>query len=63
VGLLTHPLDRQESYCALGDIAASIDLCSQAEQSYRRATQPTIDSYFGRKAVSALRELIGLKPL
>lgn len=62
-GLLTHPLERQESYCALGDIAASFDLCSEAEQAYRRATQPTIDSYFGRKAVSALRDLIGLKPV
>lgn len=63
VGLLTHPLERQESYCALGDIAASIDLFSQAEQSYRRATRPTIDSHFGRKAVSALRGLVGLRPV
>jgi len=63
VGLLTHQLERQESYCALGDIAASFDLCSEAEQAYRRATQPTIDSYFGRKAVGALRDLVGLRSL
>jgi len=63
VGLLTHPLERQESYCALGEIAASIDLRSEAEQSYRRATQPTIDSHFGRIAVGALRDLVGLRPL
>jgi tetratricopeptide (TPR) repeat protein len=62
-GLLTHQLERQESYCALGDIAASFDLCSEAEQAYRRATQPTIDSFFGRKAVGALRDLVGLRPL
>lgn len=63
VGLLTHPLERQESYCGLGDIAASFDLRSEAELAYRRATQPTIDSYFGRNAVGALRDLVGLRPL
>jgi tetratricopeptide (TPR) repeat protein len=62
-GLLTHQLERQESYCALGDIAASFDLCSEAEQAYRRATQPTIDSFFGRQAVAALRDLVGLRSL
>jgi tetratricopeptide (TPR) repeat protein len=63
VGLLTHPLERQEGYCSLGDIAASFDLRSEAEQAYRRGTQPTIDSYFGRKAVGALHGLVGLQPL
>jgi tetratricopeptide (TPR) repeat protein len=63
VGLLTHPLERQESYCGLGDIAARLDLRSEAEQAYRRATRPTIDSYFGRRAVGALRNLVGLRTL
>jgi hypothetical protein len=63
VGLLTHPLERQEGYCGLGAIAAGFDLCSEAEQAYRRATRPTIDSYFGRKAVAALRNLVGLRSL
>lgn len=63
VGLLTHPLERQEAYCGLGDIAAGFDLRSEAEQAYRRATRPSIDSYFGRKAVAALRDLVGLRSL
>ena len=63
VGLLTHALESQESYCGLGDIATSLDLRSEAEQAYRRATLPTIDSHFGRKAVGALRDLVGLRPL
>ncbi len=63
VGLLTHPLERQEGYCGLGAIAASFDLRSEAEQAYRRAARPTIDSYFGRRAVAALRNLVGLRSL
>lgn len=61
VGLLVHEIERQESFCALGEIAESLDLMDEAVETYRRATSPTTDSLFGRSAVRALRKLVGLR--
>jgi tetratricopeptide (TPR) repeat protein len=61
VALLTHPLERQESFFLLGEIALLLDEDGDAVQAFRRATEPTIDSLFGRKALRELRKLVGLR--
>jgi tetratricopeptide (TPR) repeat protein len=61
VGLLTHPLERQESYFLLGTIARSFQEATESEQALRRAAEPTTESYFGRMAVQAMHKLVGLQ--
>ncbi|MBW1808252.1 MAG: hypothetical protein JRJ87_08660 [Deltaproteobacteria bacterium] len=60
-GLLTHSLERQEIYYSLGKIAEDLGKLSEAEEVLKRAAEPTIDSYFGRRSIKALRDLVGLR--
>jgi tetratricopeptide (TPR) repeat protein len=60
-GLLTHSLERQETYYSLGRIAEDLGQPSEAEEAFKRATEPTIDSYFGRRSIKAIRDLVGLR--
>jgi tetratricopeptide (TPR) repeat protein len=61
VGLLTHPIERQESFCALGKIALRLGDKKEAVAALQRATEPTTDTHFGRLAVRSLRDLVGLR--
>lgn len=61
--LMRHPLDRQEVHFALGRIARELEQRSEAEGAFRRATEPTTETHFGRLAVQALHELIGLRAI
>lgn len=60
-GLLTHSLERQETYYSLGRIAEDLGNLQDAEEALKRAIKPTIDSHFGRRSVKALRDLVGLR--
>jgi tetratricopeptide (TPR) repeat protein len=61
VGLLTHALERQESFCALGEISSMLGEDADAVLAFRRATEPTSESYFGRMGIKALKKLVGFK--
>jgi len=61
VGLMSHPIERQESFCSLGDMSIQAGDREEAEFAYRRALEPTTESHFGRLAVRALRDLVGLR--
>ncbi len=61
--LLAHPLDRQEVFYRLGDIARASGQPGEAEQSLRRATDPTTETLFGRRAVRVLHRLVGLRTI
>lgn len=61
--LLAHPLDRQEVFFRLGDIARASGQPGEAEQALRRATDPTTETLFGRRAVRALHRLVGLRAI
>ncbi|MBN2495997.1 MAG: hypothetical protein JXR96_15500 [Deltaproteobacteria bacterium] len=60
-GLLTHPIERQEVYWNLGMLVRDCDDKEEAIGSFRQATEPGTDTLFGRRAVRALRELLGLR--
>ncbi len=62
-GLLVHPLERQEVHHRLGQIALSVGQRDDAEQAFRRATEPTTETHYGRLSVQALHRLVGLKAL
>jgi tetratricopeptide (TPR) repeat protein len=61
VALMTHALERQESFHALGHIADQIGQDAEAIRAYRRATEPTSETHFGRLAVRRLKELVGFR--
>ncbi len=60
-GLLTHAIERQESHHALGCLTRESGQQQEAEAAFRRATEPTVDTHFGRLAVKALHQLSGLR--
>ena len=62
-GLLVHPLERQEVHHRLGRLALEVGERTEAEQSFRRATEPTTETHFGRLSVQALHRLIGLRTI
>lgn len=62
-GLLVHPLERQEVHHRLGQIALAAGQRADAEQAFRRATEPTTETHFGRLSVQALHRLVGLRSL
>ena len=63
IGLLVHPLEKQEHFYTLGLIARSAEQDTQAEQAFRQAAYPSTETHFGRLAVQALHDLVGLRPL
>jgi len=61
VALMTHALERQEGFYALGQIAELSGQDGEAIQAYRRATEPTSETHFGRLAVRRLKNLVGFR--
>ncbi|MBW2704005.1 MAG: tetratricopeptide repeat protein [Deltaproteobacteria bacterium] len=62
-GLLVHALDRQEPQLMLGRIYKKIGRQTDAVEAFHQATQPSIDTFFGRQAVQSLHDLEGLRSL
>ena len=61
--LLVHALDRQEPQLMLGRIYKKAGRKTDAVEAFRQATQPSIDTFFGRQAVQSLHDLEGLRSL
>jgi tetratricopeptide (TPR) repeat protein len=60
-GLMVHPIERQEVHWRLGAIALLAREPEEAEQAFRRATEPTTETHYGRLSVQALHSLVGLR--
>lgn len=63
VGLITHPLERQESFYTLGALAVASDSSDEAAAAFRRACEPSGETYFGRLSTRRLHEIVGLRVL
>lgn len=58
-----HALERQEACCLLGELSLARGERMEAQAWYRQATQPSVETHFGRQAVRRLHALLGLRPL
>jgi tetratricopeptide (TPR) repeat protein len=63
VSLIVHPLERQEGFYALGTLALANNRSDEASAAFRRACEPTGETYFGRLATRKLHEIVGLRVL